>query len=82
MAAIGAVVEAYVPLLGRTTWPAGMRLGNVLELTCDATARAALMVALVGLPAVATLSGRAPDRARDARVPSQELDAAPPSGTS
>ncbi len=49
---IGVVIEAWVPLLGRTAWPLAMRLGNVAELTGDALGRAAAAIALLGVPAV------------------------------
>ncbi len=38
------------PLFGRTTWPLAMRLGNVAELTADALGRAAVAIALLGVP--------------------------------
>ena len=47
---IGAVIEGWVPLLGRTTWPAAMRLGNLAELSADAFGRAAVALALLGRP--------------------------------
>jgi len=50
IAVIGATLEAWIPLLGQTTWPVMMRLGNVLELTGDASVRALLMALLVILP--------------------------------
>ncbi|SFJ76148.1 hypothetical protein SAMN02799624_05827 [Paenibacillus sp. UNC496MF] len=50
LALIGAVLEAWVPLLGYTSWPMMMRVGNVLELTGDAFGRALLMTLLVVLP--------------------------------
>lgn len=52
IALIGAVLEAWIPLLGQTSWPAMMRVGNLLELTADACARALLMALLVVLPAL------------------------------
>jgi hypothetical protein len=52
IALIGAVLEAWIPLLGQTSWPAMMRVGNVLELTGDALGRALLMALLVALPAI------------------------------
>ena len=61
---LGAVLEAYVPLLGRTSWPVGMRLGNVLELTGDAAGRAALMVLFL-LAVPAARPGTVPERAAD-----------------
>jgi hypothetical protein len=51
LALIGAVLEAWIPLLGQTSWPVLMRVGNVLELTADASGRALLMALLVYLPA-------------------------------
>jgi hypothetical protein len=51
IALIGAVLEAWIPLLGQTSWPVLMRVGNVLELTADASGRALLMALLVFLPA-------------------------------
>jgi hypothetical protein len=51
LALIGAVLEAWIPLLGQTSWPVLMRVGNVLELTADASGRALLMALLVFLPA-------------------------------
>ena len=33
IALIGVVLEAWIPLLGQTSWPAMMRVGNLLELT-------------------------------------------------
>jgi hypothetical protein len=51
IALIGAVLEAWIPLLGQTSWPVMMRVGNVLELTADASGRALLMALLVFLPA-------------------------------
>jgi hypothetical protein len=51
IALIGAVLEAWIPLLGQTSWPVMMRVGNVLELTADACGRALLMALLVALPA-------------------------------
>jgi len=53
---IGVVIEAWVPLLGRTTWPLAMRLGNVAELTADAFARAAVTMALLGSPPLVAIS--------------------------
>jgi hypothetical protein len=50
IALIGAVLEAWIPLLGQTSWPVLMRVGNVLELTADASGRALLMALLVFLP--------------------------------
>lgn len=50
IALIGAVLEAWIPLLGQTAWPVMMRVGNVLELTADACGRAFLMALLVALP--------------------------------
>ena len=47
---IGVVIEAVVPLLGLTSWPAAMRLGNLAELTGDAAARAATVLVLLGFP--------------------------------
>jgi len=47
---IGVVLEAIVPLLGLTSWPLAMRLGNVAELTGDALARAAAALALLACP--------------------------------
>jgi hypothetical protein len=47
---IGAVLEAWIPLLGQVSWPVMMRVGNVLELTGDACGRALLMALLVALP--------------------------------
>jgi hypothetical protein len=51
IALLGAVLEAWIPLLGQTSWPVLMRVGNVLELTADASGRALLMALLVYLPA-------------------------------
>jgi hypothetical protein len=45
---IGAVLEGWVPLLGQTTWPLAMRLGNVVELTGDAFGRALVVMFLLG----------------------------------
>jgi hypothetical protein len=45
---IGAVVEGWVPLLGQTTWPLAMRLGNFVELTGDAFGRAFVVMVLLG----------------------------------
>jgi hypothetical protein len=45
---IGAVLEGWVPLLGQTTWPVAMRLGNLVELTGDAFGRALVVVVLLG----------------------------------
>lgn len=50
IALIGAVLEAWIPLLGQSSWPVMMRVGNVLELTGDACGRALLMALLVALP--------------------------------
>jgi hypothetical protein len=50
IALIGAMLEAWIPLLGQTSWPVMMRVGNVLELTADACGRALLMALLVALP--------------------------------
>jgi hypothetical protein len=50
IALVGAALEAWIPLLGRTDWPVMMRVGNVLELTADACGRALLMALLVALP--------------------------------
>ncbi|HET8846016.1 MAG TPA: hypothetical protein VFN35_31420, partial [Ktedonobacteraceae bacterium] len=50
IALIGAVLEAWIPLLGQQSWPVMMRVGNVLELTGDACGRALLMTILVALP--------------------------------
>jgi hypothetical protein len=50
IALIGAVLEAWIPLLGQASWPVMMRVGNVLELTGDACGRAFLMALLVALP--------------------------------
>ncbi len=50
IALIGAVLEAWIPLLGQASWPVMMRVGNVLELTGDACGRALLMALLVALP--------------------------------
>lgn len=52
IALIGAALEAWVPLLGQTSWPVLMRVGNVVELTGDACVRALLMAFLVALPAL------------------------------
>ena len=52
IALLGAVLEAWIPLLGMTSWPLMMRVGNVLELTGDACGRALLMALLVALPAL------------------------------
>jgi hypothetical protein len=51
IALLGATLEAWIPLLGLTSWPVMMRVGNVLELTADASGRALLMALLVFLPA-------------------------------
>ena len=45
---IGAVLEGWVPLLGQTTWPLAMRLGNFVELTGDAFGRAFVVMVLLG----------------------------------
>jgi hypothetical protein len=45
---IGAVLEGWVPLLGLTTWPLAMRLGNLVELTGDAFGRALVVMVLLG----------------------------------
>lgn len=50
IALVGAMLEAWIPLLGQTSWPVMMRVGNVLELTGDACGRALLIALLVGLP--------------------------------
>lgn len=50
IALIGAVLEAWIPLLGQVSWPVMMRVGNVLELSGDACGRALLMALLVALP--------------------------------
>jgi hypothetical protein len=50
LALIGSVLEGWIPLLGHTSWPMMMRVGNVLELTGDAFGRALLMTLLVVLP--------------------------------
>ncbi|GHO97894.1 hypothetical protein KSF_079420 [Reticulibacter mediterranei] len=50
IALIGAMLEAWIPLLGQTSWPVMMRVGNILELTGDACARAVLMALFVALP--------------------------------
>ncbi len=47
---IGVVIEAWVPLLGRTDWLVAMRLGNFAELTGDSFARAAVALVLLGTP--------------------------------
>ncbi len=52
IALIGAVLEGWIPLLGQTSWPIMMRVGNVLELTGDASVRALLMALLVALPPI------------------------------
>lgn len=52
IAVIGAALEAWIPLLGQTSWPAMMRVGNLLELTVDACGCALLMALLVVLPAL------------------------------
>ena len=52
IALLGTVLEAWIPLLGMTSWPFMMRVGNVLELTGDACGRALLMALLVALPAL------------------------------
>lgn len=52
IALIGAVLEAWIPLLGQASWPMMMRVGNVLELTGDACGRALLMALLVALPTI------------------------------
>lgn len=52
IALIGATLEAWIPLLGQTSWPVMMRVGNVLELTGDACGRALLMALLVALPPI------------------------------
>jgi hypothetical protein len=79
VAAIGAVVEAYVPLLGRTSWPAGMRLGNVLELSCDAAVRAVLMVFVLTARVGDGGHGLGAARRPEAQVPSGERGASRPS---
>ncbi|MFC5451588.1 hypothetical protein [Paenibacillus aestuarii] len=50
IALIGAALEAWIPLLGQTSWPVMMRLGNLLELTGDACGRALLMALLLVMP--------------------------------
>ncbi len=52
IALIGAALEAWIPLLGQSSWPVMMRVGNVLELTGDACGRALLMALLVALPSI------------------------------
>lgn len=52
IALLGAMLEAWIPLLGQASWPVMMRVGNVLELTGDACGRALLMALLVALPAL------------------------------
>ena len=52
IALIGAVLEAWIPLLGQLSWPVMMRVGNILELTGDACGRALLMALLVALPSL------------------------------
>ena len=54
IALLGAVLEAWIPLLGQASWPVMMRVGNVLELTGDACGRAFLMALLVALPSIQT----------------------------
>ncbi len=54
IALLGAVLEAWIPLLGQTSWPIMMRVGNLLELTGDACGRALLMALLVALPSIRT----------------------------
>jgi hypothetical protein len=54
IALIGAVLEAWIPLLGQASWPVMMRVGNVLELTGDACGRAFLMALLLTLPSIQT----------------------------
>jgi hypothetical protein len=55
---IGVVFEAIVPLLGLSTWPLAMRLGNFVELTGDAFARAIVVLALFGHPPLSIFSLR------------------------
>ncbi len=50
IALLGAMLEAWIPLLGQNSWPVMMRVGNVLELTGDACGRALLIALLVALP--------------------------------
>lgn len=52
IALIGAMLEAWLPLLGQASWPVMMRVGNLLELTGDACGRALLMALLVALPSI------------------------------
>lgn len=52
IALIGAVLEAWIPLLGQTSWPVMMRAGNILEITGDACGRALLMALFVALPSL------------------------------
>lgn len=59
IALIGAALEAWIPLLGQTSWPVMMRVGNMLELTGDACGRALLMVLLVALPPLFVRRGEA-----------------------
>lgn len=67
IALIGAVLEAWIPLLGQASWPMMMRVGNVLELTGDACGRALLMALLVALPAIRTaFASRKPLAAEEA----------------
>ncbi len=47
---IGSIIEGWIPLLGMTSWPVAMRVGNILELTGDAFARALLIASFVLLP--------------------------------
>jgi len=54
IALLGAMLEAWIPLLGQASWPVMMRVGNVLELTGDACGRALLMALLVALPPLQT----------------------------
>jgi len=67
IAVIGAMLEAWIPLLAQTSWPVMMRVGNLLELTADACGRALLMALLVALPALqARKISSSPDRTQDA----------------
>jgi hypothetical protein len=66
IALLGAMLEAWIPLLGQTSWPVMMRVGNVLELTGDACGRALLMALLVALPPLQANTSTRQPRAAEA----------------
>ena len=70
LALIGAVLEAWIPLLGQISWPVMMRVGNILELTGDACGRALLMALLVALPPLHA------SRARREQAPASSIEQA------